>query len=164
MYFLVWLFSKVIASPSPVGDVNFIHWSTRKSRTGSLALRPENFWDNPAEIHDSHTHLKLAYVKKHKWSSFSNRCWFMVPLSCEESPQNAAFHVPKHRARSCAQFFCCQLHQHLGSGISEPRMISEKYSEEFKGSSVRISKDFLISVQLMNGENIPAHLAKSAIV
>lgn len=68
MYFLVWLFSKVIASLSPVGDVHFIHWGTRKSRTGSFAFIPENFWDNQAEIHDSHTHLKLAYVKKHKLS------------------------------------------------------------------------------------------------
>lgn len=68
---------------------------------------------------------------------------------------NAAFHVPKHRAWSLPwhpQFFCCQLHQHLGSGIPEPRMISEKYSEGFKGPLVRISKDFLISVQAEMGK------------
>lgn len=68
MYFPVWLFSKVIASPPLVGDVYSVHWGTRKSSTGSLALIPENFWGNPVEIPDSHTHLKLAYEKKHKWS------------------------------------------------------------------------------------------------
>lgn len=72
MYLLVWLFSKVIASPSPVGDIHSIHWGTRKSRTGSLALIPENFWDNLAEIHDSHTHLKLAYEKSTNEEKFSN--------------------------------------------------------------------------------------------
>lgn len=151
MYFPVWLFSKVIASPPPVGDVYSVHWGTRKSRTGSLALIPENFWDNPVEIPDSHAHLKLAYEKSTNEAKFFKcRCWFVVPLNCGHSAQNTAFHVPKHRAWSSPwlpQFFCCQLRLHLDSGIPEPRMISEKYSEGFKASSVRISKDFLISVQ-----------------
>lgn len=151
MCFPVRLFLKVTASSSLVGNVTSIHWHTGKSRTGPLALILENFWDNPAEICDSHSHLKLAYGKRTNEAKFFKcRCWFGVPLSCRHSGQNALPLTYKSTKRvsppQLPQSFC-HSHPHLSSRIPEPGVISEHYSEGSKAFPVMISRDSFISVQ-----------------
>lgn len=134
-----------------MGNVTSIHWGTGKSRTGSLPLILENFWDNPAEICGSHSHLKLAYGKSTNEAKFFKcRCWFGVPLSCRHSAQNAlplTYKSTEHVSPPRLPQSFCDLHQHLSSGIPEPAVISENYSEGSKAFPVRISKDSLTSVQ-----------------
>lgn len=99
MYFPVWLALKVTASPPLVGNITSVHWGTRKSSTGSLALIPENFWDNPAEIHYSHTRLKLAYEKSTNEAVFHMQVliWGASELWAFSSKYPAS-HVQKHKA------------------------------------------------------------------